>query len=330
MKLVIQIPCWNEQDTLADTIRSLPRRIPGVNTIEVVVVDDGSTDDTAAVAERAGADGVVRLGRHMGLAAAFNAGVKEALDRDADIMVNTDADLQYPSEHIARLIGPIISGRADISIGDRLGHDPRPFGPVKMLLERLGSAGARFFSGTGVRDAASGFRAFSRPVLEEMVLHGAFSHTLETLIFAGMRKFRLANVEIPINAPQRESRLFQSVPGYISRSALTILRGYLMYHPLRFFLGVGLLFFSAALVLGGRYLYFFSQGEGRGHVQSLILMAVLALTGIQSIILGMIGDVVAANRKLLEDLRLRMTRRVMASPHGEKANARETTILHHD
>lgn len=310
MKLVIQIPCWREERTIAQTIRSLPRTMPGISKVEVIVIDDGSDDDSARAAQDAGADEVIRLPRHVGLAKAFSAGIDAALRRGADVLVNTDADLQYPSERIPDLVQPITDGRADMVVGDRLSYSPTPFAPAKMALERLGSWVIRSCSGAQVQDAASGFRAFSREVIETLVIHGTFSYTLESLVLAGMNGFRVVNVAIPVNPPRRASRLVRSIPQYIARSGIAIIRAYLMYHPLRFFAGIGALLLVAAGFIGVRFLaYYFFSSNPSGHVQSLILLAVLAGMGFQSIMLGLLADVVAANRRLLEKMRLAGIRR---------------------
>jgi len=303
MKLLIQIPCWNEQATIAEAVRGLPRAIAGIDCIEVVVIDDGSSDQSAVAAETAGAT-VVRLGRHRGLAAAFSTGLDEAVRRGADILVNTDADLQYPPEHIAPLVAPIVQGRADIVVGDRLRGGRHHFSTVKHLLQRLGSYCIRLLAGVPVRDAASGFRAFSREAFESMYIRSRFSYTLESLILAGIRGLRVANVPITTNPPRRRSRLFGSIPSYLMLSAAAVLRAYLMYHPLKFFAGVGGLFLAAAAVLGGRFVWYLAQGQGTGHVQSLILLAVFAVMGFQCVVLGLLGDVIAANRRLLEQARI--------------------------
>ncbi|MBD3345701.1 MAG: glycosyltransferase [Chitinivibrionales bacterium] len=302
VKLVIQIPCYNEENTLEETIASLPHHIDGIDEIEVLVIDDGSTDRSIEVAQNTGAK-VLRLSRHLGLADAFASGVKAAIEHDADILVNTDADLQYPSEHIERLIRPILEKKADISVGDRLSHKPRPFSPVKMMFEHMGTAFVRSMSGVDIKDAASGFRAFSKEALELMFIHGKFSYTLESLVLAGMRKLRVANVTIPINPPKRKSRLFSSMGHYIVQSVFSVIRAYLMYHPLKFFVSVGLLFLAASAVIGFRFLLFYFLEGGAGHIQSLILLAILAFFGVLSIILGLVGDIIAANRRILEELR---------------------------
>jgi len=305
MKLVIQIPCWNEEKTIADTIRSLPEQIDGIDCIEVIIIDDGSDDKTVEMAQNAGATEVVSLPRHMGLAGAFSAGVAAAISHDADILVNTDADLQYPSSCIPDIVKPVIKGEADIVVGDRLSYKPRPFNPLKMFLERLGTLIIRIFSGTPIKDAASGFRALNRDAMHSMVIHNDFSYTLESLLLAGEKKFRVVNVTIPTNAPKRKSRLFRSVYQYIVRSIITITRIYLMYHPLKFFVTIGLLCLAGSFVIGLRFVYFFILEGGGGHIQSLILLAVLAGMGFQCIILGLLADIVAANRRLIEQIRLK-------------------------
>jgi glycosyltransferase involved in cell wall biosynthesis len=306
MKLVVQIPCLNEKASIEEAVRSLPCTIPDVDKIEVIVVDDGSSDGSADIATSAGADEVIRLPRHLGLAEAFSVGIQAAIRHNADILVNTDADLQYRPEHIPDLIGPILRNEADIVIGDRLSHRPAPFSPVKMALERLGSSFVRTFSSVPVRDAASGFRAFNREALQAMFIHGRFSYTLETLMLAGIKKFRIANVPIAVNPVRRKSRLAKNIPGYIGRSVGAVVRAYLMYHPLRFFAWIGAVFLAASLGLGIRYLIYDFVGQGKGHVQSLILLAILSLMGFQSIVLGLIGEVVAANRRLLEEIRVKL------------------------
>lgn len=315
MKLVIQVPCWNEGATIASTLRTLPREVPGVERVAIIVIDDGSRDNTVAQALGVNGVSVVPLGRHLGLASAFRAGVAEALRRGADILVNTDADHQYPSNYIPGLILPLVQGTADMAIGDRLSQKPAPFGPLKMLLQRTGTLIVRTFSHVPVKDAASGFRAFNRDVMEAMIIHNEFSYTLESLMLAGMKRFRVANVPISTNPSKRKSRLFRNIPQYVGRSAITIVRAYLMYHPLRFFANIGLAFMGAAFVLGARFMAYYLTGNGSGHVQSLILMAVLAILGFQSVILGMLADVVAANRRLLEEHRLsRIQKKTDAQP----------------
>ena len=308
MKLIVQIPCLNEESTIAEVVASIPRHIDGIDSVEIIVIDDGSTDGTIAAAQAAGVDEIIRLPRHMGLASAFSTGVTAALRRNADILVNTDADCQYPSGFIPALIAPIKNQTADIVIGDRLSWSPAPFKPFKLALERFGSFCVRMFAGIPVRDAACGFRAFSREALESMVIHGSYSYTLESLILAGIRRLRLVNIPIPISPPRRTSRLFTTLTGYIRRSMIAIIRSYLMYHPLKFFIGIGSVFCCAAAVWGLRFLYLYLHGQGEGHIQSLILLSIFAFLGFQSLVLGFLGDIIANNRRLIEDLRLRHLR----------------------
>ena len=303
MKLLIQIPCWNEEEHIAATIDSLPKNIPGIDSIEVVVIDDGSHDRTALIAEQRGVR-VIKLGRHMGLAGAFNAGMRAAIDLDADILVNTDADMQYPSQLIPNLVAPLLTKSADIVIGNRLDMQPPPFTPAKMFFEHLGSFFMRSVAGVAVRDAASGFRAFNRGAIQKLFIHGRYTYTLESLMVAGIAKLRIENIPITINPATRPSRLFRSIPGYIGRSIITVMRAYLMYHPLQFFMSIGIVLCGFAAILGIRYLSYFFSGEGAGHVQSLVLLAIFAAAGFLSAIVGMLGDVIAANRKLLEDIRM--------------------------
>lgn len=318
MKLVIQIPCWNEESTIFGTIQSLPAHIDGISCIETVIIDDGSADRTSFIAQKANVSEVVQLPRHQGLAAAFSAGIEAAIRHDADILVNTDADAQYPSQCIADLVRPILNGTADIVVGDRLSHKPPPFSPMKMMLERLGTRVVSFFSGVAIHDAASGFRAFNREVIQAMVIHDEFSYTLESLLLAGLKKFRIENVPIPINPPKRKSRLFNSMRHYILRSLIAIVRSYLMYHPVKFFAGIGLLFICIALGIGARYLFFYMIGQGGGHIQSLILLTILTSIGFQCIILGFLGDIVAANRRLLEQQRIQHLRNQVYAAHSKQ------------
>lgn len=309
MKLIIQIPCWNEEKLIEKTIASISKDIEGVDEVKIVIIDDGSTDSTVEVAKRTNVDRIVKLPRHKGLASAFTHGVEAALEMDGDILVNTDADLQYPSEMIVDLIKPILNGSADIVIGNRLDSKPRPFGFIKMFFQRLGSFIVRLFSGTNVKDAASGFRAFSRDAMKTLVIHDEFSYTMESIFLAGVNKLRIENIPISINKVSRKSRLFKTLGQYIVRSAETIIRIFLMYHPLKFFISIGALFLTGAFLLGLRYLVFIMQGRDGGHIQSLILLVVFAVIGAQSIIIGLVADVVAANRRLLEEIRIKQMER---------------------
>jgi glycosyltransferase involved in cell wall biosynthesis len=306
VKLIIQIPCLNEADTLPATLLDLPRSLPGVDVIELLVVDDGSRDGTADVARAHGVHHVVRFRRRKGLAAAFIAGIDAALKLGADIIVNTDADNQYVGADVAELIAPLVRGEADIVIGDRnigaLGEMSRQ----KKLLQRLGSWVVRQVSGTQVPDTTSGFRAYTREAALRMTLVSEFSYTIESIIQAGKRRMAIAHVPIRTNPRVRPSRLFDNVWAYIKASAATIVRIYAMYEPLKVFSYIGAPIFLAGFALVLRFLYYYVTGSGRGHVQSLILSAVLMIVGFQVLLIGLVSDVISGNRKLLEDLLYRV------------------------
>ena len=301
-KLIIQIPCLNEAETLPGTLRDLPRSLPGIDRIEVLVVDDGSRDGTAEVARANGVQHVVRFRRRKGLAAAFVAGIDAALKLGADFIVNTDADNQYVGADIAKLIDPLVRGEADIVIGDRNIQALSEMSAQKKRLQRLGSWVVRQVSGTQVPDTTSGFRAYTREAALRMTIVSEFSYTLESIIQAGKRRMAIAHVPIRTNPRVRPSRLFDSVFSYIKASTATIVRIYAMYEPLKVFSYIGgtIFLIGAALVL--RFLFYYFTGTGRGHVQSLILSAVLMIVGFQVLLIGLVSDVISGNRKLLEDL----------------------------
>ncbi len=301
MKLIIQIPAYNEEQTLPATLRALPRRLRGVSGIEVLVVDDGSTDGTAKAAKAAGADRVLTLPAHRGLAAAFAAGLEEALTRGADIIVNTDADNQYSAEDIPALIEPILAGKAALVVGDRGVANLKWFSPGKRLLQRLGSALIGWVSGLRTPDAASGFRAFSREAALRTLVMSGYSYTLETLIQAGARREAVAFVPVRTNPPARPSRLATGTLHYLVFSGATLLRSFVMYRPLRVFSIIGGLFFLAGLILSVRYLYFAASGFGAGHVQSVILAAVLLIVGMMVGLIGLVADLIGFNRRILEE-----------------------------
>jgi glycosyltransferase involved in cell wall biosynthesis len=307
VKLVIQIPCLNEADYLPQTVADLPRQIPGIDSIEVVVVDDGSTDDTCGAAARAGVHHIVRFPENRGLAAAFMAGLDAALKLGADIVVNTDADNQYRGADIARLVAPIIEGEADMVIGDRHTDDLKHFSLPKRMLQRWGSGIVRGLSGTTVRDATSGFRAMTAQVAARLFVHNSYSYTLETVVQAGKSNITIRNVDIDTNAPSRDSRLFSSIPQYLRRIGPTIFRAYIMARPLRTFLLIAGVMFAFGLLGVGRFLYFFALNPlHSGHVQSLVLGVGLSICAVVVALLAVLGDLLAANRRLLEDLRARM------------------------
>jgi glycosyltransferase involved in cell wall biosynthesis len=302
-KLIIQIPCLNEAQTLPATVADLPKSVPGVDVIETLVIDDGSRDGTAEVARACGVDHIVRMRRNKGLAAAFMAGIDASIKQGADFIVNTDADNQYNGHQIPKLLAPLLSGEADIVIGDRNIAGVAHMSWRKRQLQRLGSWVVRQVSGTTVPDTTSGFRAYTREAALRMTIVSEFSYTLESIIQAGKKRMAIAHVPIETNPRTRESRLFDSVFSYIKRSAATIVRIYAMYEPLKVFTYIGVTMFGGGFALGLRFLYFYSfVDRGVGHIQSLILAAVLMIVGFQVLLIGLLADVISANRKLLEDL----------------------------
>ena len=302
MKLIIQIPCYNEEATLPLTLADLPRELSGVDAVEVLVVDDGSRDRTAEVARELGVTHIVRHKRNRGLAAAFQTGLEAALAAGADIIVNTDADNQYYGPDIARLIEPILAGRADIVVGDRGVAALAHFSPLKRFLQRLGSAVVARAAGIPIPDATSGFRAFSREAALRLTVLSEYTYTLETLIQAGARGMAVTFVPVRTNPQTRRSRLIRNIPSFLAISAVTILRFYTMYRPLRVFMTVGGMLLGAALILGIRFLYFYAIGRGAGHIQSLILAAILSIVGIQVGLIGLVADAVSMNRRMLEEV----------------------------
>jgi glycosyltransferase involved in cell wall biosynthesis len=308
MKLIIQIPCYNEEATLRETLRALPKSIPGIDQIEILIVDDGSTDNTAQVAEEWGVDHIIRLPMNTKLAGAFIAGLDACLQHGADIIVNTDADNQYRGEDIPRLIEPILEGRADLVVGDRGVASLEAFSPIKRILSRLGSRVIQIASGIRIPDATSGFRAITREVALRTIVMSDYSYTLETLIQAGSHRTAVEYVPVRTNPQTRPSRLMRNIPHYVSQSIATLLRAYTMYRPLRVFISLGILIALGGLVLGIRYLYFFSIGEGTGHIQSVILAAVLAIVGFQVFLIGLLADLIGSNRRILEEILFRIKR----------------------
>lgn len=308
MKLIVQIPCYNEAATLPEALASLPREIPGIDRIEVLIIDDGSRDGTAQVAEARGVHHIVHFPRNLGLAAAFTAGLEESLRQGADIIVNTDADNQYEARDIPRLIEPLLAGRADMVVGDRqVGQLPN-FSPLKRRLQVFGSWVIGRVSGLSTPDATSGFRALTRnAALRTYVLSG-YSYTLETLIQAGASRMTVEYVPVSINPQTRPSRLMRGIPQYIRKSTATILRVYTMYRPLRVFSMLGGAFIFLGTIPGIRYLYLISIGQRVGHVQSLILAATLVIVGFQVLLIGLLADLLSCNRRLLEDVMYRVRR----------------------
>jgi glycosyltransferase involved in cell wall biosynthesis len=306
-KLIIQIPCLNEADTLPATLADLPRAVPGIDTIETLVIDDGSRDGTADVALAHGVSHVIRFRQRKGLAAAFMAGIDASLQRGADYIVNTDADNQYAGRDIARLLEPLLRGDADIVVGDRNIRDLANMSWPRKLLQRFGSWAVRLVSATKVPDTTSGFRAYTRDAALRMTIVSDFSYTLESLIQAGKQRMAVTHVAVGTNPRTRPSRLFDSVFSYIKRSAATIVRIYTMYEPLKVFTYIGSSIFLAGFAISIRFLYYFLfTYDSAGKVQSLILSAVLMIVGFQVVLIGLVADVISGMRKLLDDLLYRV------------------------
>jgi glycosyltransferase involved in cell wall biosynthesis len=305
-KLIIQIPCLNEAETLPATLADLPRQIPGIDIIEVLIIDDGSADRTADVAREHGVAHVVRFRRRKGLAAAFMAGIDACLAHGADFIVNTDADNQYAGRDIPRLIEPLLAGAADIVIGDRNIRDLAHMSWPKKLLQRFGSWTVRRVSNTKVPDTTSGFRAYTRDAALRMTIVSEFSYTLESIIQAGKKRMAVAHVEVATNPRTRPSRLFDSMLSYIKHSAATIVRIYAMYEPLKVFTYIGTALFLVGFLVSLRFVYDYFTTGGFGHIQSLIFAAALMIVGFQVVLIGLVADLNSGTRKLLEDLLYRV------------------------
>lgn len=320
MKLIIQIPCFNEEEALPQTLKDIPRKFDGVDDVEILIIDDGSKDRTSEVAKSHGVNHILRFRHHKGLAAGFSAGIDAALKLGADIIVNTDADNQYCAQDIQKLIDPIIEHRADVVIGDRQVMYIEHFSPLKKMLQKLGSWMVRQLSGTKIPDATSGFRAYSREAALRMNVISNFTYTLETVIQAGKKNIAIDHVPINTNEPVRPSRLFSSIPSYLKRSAATITRIYALYEPLKIFLYIGGTVFGVGFVIGLRFVYFHLIGEG-GHVQSLILAAVLMIVGFQVVMIGLLADIISANRRLIEDTLYRIKKiELRTDPENEQGS----------
>ena len=315
-KLVIQIPCLNEAATLPETIADLPQSIPGIDTIEWLVIDDGSTDGTADVARAQGVHHVIRFRAHKGLAAAFMAGLDGAVRAGADYIVNTDADNQYAGADIPKLLQPLLDGTADVVIGDRNIREIRHMPLVRRWLQRIGSWVVRQVSDTRIPDTTSGFRAYTREAALRQTVVSDFSYTIETIIQAGKKRMAIAHVEVATNRKTRPSRLFDSTFTYIKKSAATIVRIYTQYEPMKVFSVAGTLIFAVGLAISIRFVLYYFEDGGTGRVQSLILAAVLMIVGFQVVLIGLVADVIASNRKLTEELLYRVRSLELSSARG--------------
>lgn len=306
MKLIIQIPCYNEAETLEIALNDLPKHIDGIDEIEYLIINDGSKDNTVEVARKWGVHYVVNFRRNKGLAKGFMAGLDACLRNGADIIVNTDADNQYCGDDIEKLVRPIIEGKTDIVIGARPIDETDHFSPLKKKLQHFGSWVVRKASKSDIPDAPSGFRAYSRDAAMRLNVTNEYTYTLETIVQAGREKIAMESVPIRTNAELRPSRLFNSMIGYVKKSMLTIIRAFMMYKPLKFFTIVGLIPFLVGVGIGIRYIVFLCMGQAGGHIQSLILASILIMMGFMTIIIGLQADIIAANRKLLEDIQYRI------------------------
>jgi len=319
MKLIVQIPCYNEEKTLPLTVKDIPRQIDGIDQVEILVVDDGSVDSTVEVAKSLGVDHIVRHKRNKGLAYSFMTGLENSLRLGADIIVNTDGDNQYNGADIPKLISPILKGEADMVIGDRQTEKIVHFGFVKKKLQKAGSRMVRVLSNTDVPDAVSGFRAFSRNAAMQTNIVSRYSYTVESVIQAGSKRITIASVPVRTNPKTRESRLITSIPRFVFNQVNTMVRMYTMFKPLKMFFILGSLFIISGLIPTGRFLYYYFMGQGGGHIQSLILASILMLIGIQMWTLGLLGDVISYNRKLIEEALLRVKQLEMRENGGAQS-----------
>lgn len=306
MKLVIQIPCYNEEKSLPITLNDLPKHIDGIDEIEVLIIDDGSKDRTVEVAKELGVNNFVEMSHNSGLAKAFVAGINKALEIGADIVVNTDADNQYCAADIEKLIKPILAGEADIVIGSRPVSEIEHFSPLKKMLQKLGSGVMRLISSTKVEDAPSGFRAFSRNAAMQLNVFDNYTYTLETIIQAKAKGLILKCVPIRVNPDLRKSKLVRNMFDYIRRSMFTMIRMFIIYRPFRFFAILAGMFFLVGALIGLRFLYYFVFESGAGHIQSLILSAILIIMGVQVGVIAVLSELLSINRKILEDIQKRL------------------------
>jgi glycosyltransferase involved in cell wall biosynthesis len=306
IKLIIQIPCYNEEGSLAITLSSLPSIIPGVDIVERLIIDDGSTDRTVEIAKSHGVEHLVRLPRNQGLAKAFMAGLETSINAGADIIVNTDADNQYNADDIPKLIEPILSGKAEIVIGARPISDIQHFSPIKKTLQKIGSRIVRLVSKTDIPDVPSGFRAMSRAAAMKVNVFNEYTYTLETIIQAGQKNMAITSVPVRTNKDLRPSRLVKSITSYIRRSSVTIIRIFMTYKPFKFFAYPGIISLGLGMLICLRFMYFYFTVGGKGHIQSIILAALLIGIGASLLVVGLVADLISSNRKLLEKLDWRL------------------------
>lgn len=309
MKLIVQIPCYNEEHTLPETVADIPREIPGIDSVEILIIDDGSTDRTVEVAKELGIDHIVCNKKNMGLARTFRRGIEACLKAGADIIVNTDGDNQYAGQDISKLVKPVLNGAADIVVGDRQTGKVAHFSKSKRLLQWLGSGVVRKLAGIWVPDAVSGFRAISREAAIRLNIVSSFSYTIEMIIQAGKKDMAVTSVPVGTNPKTRESRLFKSIPKFIERQVTTIVRMYSMYQPLKVFFYIGTALAIAGLIPIIRFIYFYFIGAGAGHIQSLVLGGVLLIIGFMTYLIGLVADLISFNRQLLE-MTLEKVRRI--------------------
>ena len=306
MKLIIQIPCYNEEESLPVTLAALPEKIEGIDEIEVLIIDDGSTDKTVETAKKYGVKNFVSMPHNCGLAKAFTAGINKALSLGADIIVNTDADNQYCADDISKLVKPILEGEADIVIGSRPVSKIEHFSLMKKFLQKLGSYVMRLLSSTDIEDAPSGFRAFSRHAAIQLNVFDNYTYTLDTIIQAKAKGLQLKCVPVNVNPELRKSKLVKNIFDYVRRSMFTMIRMFIIYRPFRFFSILAGIFFTFGVLIGLRFVWFYIFGSGSGHIQSLILSAILILTGVQIAVIAVLSELLSINRKLLEDIQRRL------------------------
>lgn len=327
MKLIIQIPCYNEAETLEIALNALPKHIDGIDVIEYLIINDGSTDNTVEVAKNWGVDYIVNFRNNKGLARGFMAGIDACLRNGADIIVNTDADNQYNADDIEKLIQPILRKEAGMVIGERPIDETEHFSPLKKKLQHLGSWVVRKASKTDVPDAPSGFRAYSRSTAMRLNVINEYTYTLETIVQAGRNKMAVTSVPIRTNAELRPSRLFSSMFGYVKKSMLTIGRAYMMYRPLAVFTAIASVFGASGIGLGLRYLYKWANGDGDGHVQSLILSSMLIIIGVLAGVVGLLADVISGNRKLIQEVQYQLRKMDYGPGHEAQKNKEDSEVV---